>query len=104
MNVSAQNQFKTELNSQANIREYLMTFTTKLIISTANSIKLQASSLAQLTQATNELTRTTLVRTITLMSNFYFIRLLHWIDVINYHWLYNQCQQEFPVKMFKVQW
>ena len=50
--------FNQELNSQANVRDYLMTYTTNLLISTSNSIKLQASSLAQLTQSTNQLTRT----------------------------------------------
>ena len=39
-----------------------MPFTTNLAITNINSIKLQASTLAQLTQATNQLTRTTLVR------------------------------------------
>jgi hypothetical protein len=39
-----------------------MTFTKNLAITTSNSIKLQSSSLAQLTKATNQLTRTTLVR------------------------------------------
>jgi hypothetical protein len=62
LNQSALIQFNKELNSQANVRDYLMTFTTNLAITTSNSIKLQASSLAQLTQATNQLTRTTLVR------------------------------------------
>ncbi len=62
MNASALIEFNKELNSQANIREYLMTFTTNLPITTSNSIKLQASSLAQLTQATNQLTRTAIVR------------------------------------------
>ena len=50
--------FNQELNSQANVRDYLMTYTTNILISTSNSIKLQASSLAQLTQSTNQLTRT----------------------------------------------
>ena len=62
MNVSAAIQFKEELNSQATIRDYLIIFTNNLAITIANSIKLQASSLAQLTQSTNQLTRTTLVR------------------------------------------
>ncbi len=62
MNASALTEFNQELNSQANVREYLMTFTQNLPITTSNSIKLQSSSLAQLTQATNQLTRTTLVR------------------------------------------
>jgi hypothetical protein len=51
-----------QLNTQANVRDYLMSFTTNLLITTSNSIKLQASSLAQLTQATNQLTRATSVR------------------------------------------
>jgi hypothetical protein len=63
LNVSAVTEFIEQLNSQANIRDYLISFTTNLAITTSNSIKLQASSLAQLTQATNQLTRTTLVRT-----------------------------------------
>ncbi|CAF1191151.1 unnamed protein product [Adineta steineri] len=61
MNASALTEFSKELNSQANIRDYLMTFTTNLAITTSNSIKLQASSLAQLTQATNQLTREALI-------------------------------------------
>jgi hypothetical protein len=64
LNQSALIQFNKELNSQANVRDYLMTFTTNLAITTSNSIKLQATSLAQLTQATNQLTRATLVRKI----------------------------------------
>ncbi|UJR21041.1 hypothetical protein I4U23_024141 [Adineta vaga] len=60
-NESALIEFNKEVNSQANIREYLMKFTTKLLITTSSSIKLQATSLAQLTKATNQLTRTTLM-------------------------------------------
>ncbi|UJR18699.1 hypothetical protein I4U23_005606 [Adineta vaga] len=55
------NEYKKELNSRASTREYLITYTIKLPITTSNSIKLQAVSLAQLTKATNELTRTTLM-------------------------------------------
>ena len=55
------NEYNKELNSQATLREYLIEFTTNLTILTINSIKLQSSSLAQLTQATNQLTRTTLL-------------------------------------------
>jgi hypothetical protein len=54
--------FTEELNTRAAVRDYLITFTTKLAITTPNSIKLQATFLAQFTQATNELTRSTLVR------------------------------------------
>lgn len=60
MNQSALVEFNKELNSQANVRDYLMMYTTNLIISTTNSIKLQASTLAELTQSTNQLTRTSL--------------------------------------------
>ena len=59
-NQSAAIQFKKDLNSQANIREYVMSFTTALLITTSSSIQLQSSSLAQLTRSTNQLTRTTL--------------------------------------------
>ncbi|CAF3751894.1 unnamed protein product, partial [Rotaria sp. Silwood1] len=57
LNASALTEYNKELNSQANVRDYLITFTNKLAITTSNSIKLQSSSLAQLTQATNQLTR-----------------------------------------------
>jgi len=62
LNKSALDEYNKELNVQANVLEYLITFTTKLAITTPNSIKLQASSLAQLTKSANQLTRTTLVR------------------------------------------
>jgi hypothetical protein len=62
LNQSALDEYNKQLNSIAKARDYLIRFTTKLAITTANSIKLQASSLAQMTQATNQLTRTTLVR------------------------------------------
>jgi len=57
-NQSALIEFNKDLNSQAKIREYLISFTQNLLITTSNSIKLQASSLAQLTKSTNQLTRT----------------------------------------------
>ncbi len=62
LNVSALNEYNKQINSDANVREYLITFTTNLAITRSNSIILQSSFLAQLTKATNELTRTTLVR------------------------------------------
>jgi hypothetical protein len=57
LNQSASIEFNTELNTQANVRDYLMNYTTNLLISTSSSIKLQATTLAQLTQSTNQLTR-----------------------------------------------
>jgi len=64
LNTSALIEFNKQLNIQANVRDYLISFTTNLVIAGSNSIILQASSLAQLTQATNELTRTTSVNKI----------------------------------------
>jgi hypothetical protein len=65
-----------------------MSFTTNLLITTSNSIQLQSSSLAQLTQATNQLTRTAAVKILISLSfrNFYFYfsnRQMHQINVIN---------------------
>ena len=59
-NQSALIEFKKELNSHANVREYLLTFTNELAITTSNSIKLQSATLAQLTKATNQLSRASL--------------------------------------------
>ncbi|CAF1375842.1 unnamed protein product [Adineta ricciae] len=59
-NQSALDEFSARLNSRASARDYLVTFLTNLPITTSNSIKLQASSLAQFTKSTNEMTRTTL--------------------------------------------
>ncbi|CAF1360361.1 unnamed protein product, partial [Adineta steineri] len=61
LNESALINYNTELNSLANVRDYLVTFITNLLITTSNSIILQSSSLVQLTQATNQLTRNTLI-------------------------------------------
>jgi hypothetical protein len=63
MNASALADYNQDLNEHANVRDYLMPFTTNLQITTSDSIKLQASTLAQLTDATNQLTRTASVNT-----------------------------------------
>ena len=63
MNNTALIEYNKELNIQAQIRDYLIPYTANLMVTTSNSIILQASSLAQLTQATNQLTRTMTVRT-----------------------------------------
>jgi hypothetical protein len=62
LNQSALNEFNKEINSYANVQEYLITYTQNLAITTSSSIQLQSSTLAQLTKSTNQLTRTTLVR------------------------------------------
>ncbi|CAF1181508.1 unnamed protein product [Adineta steineri] len=59
-NESTLTEYNKILNAQANLRDYLMTFTTDLLITTSNSIKLQSSALAQITQSTNQLTRAAL--------------------------------------------
>jgi hypothetical protein len=58
MNVSALSDYKQQLNSHAQVRDLLMTFVSPLAITTSNSVILQASALVQLTEATNQLTRT----------------------------------------------
>ncbi|CAF4401936.1 unnamed protein product, partial [Adineta steineri] len=62
LNESALINYNIQLNSLANVRDYLVTFITNLLITTSNSIILQSSSLVQLTQSTNQLTRNTLVK------------------------------------------
>lgn len=62
MNETALNEFNQQINTQANLRDYLMSFTQNLVIAGVNGIELQASSLAQLTGATNQLTRNSAVR------------------------------------------
>ena len=62
MNESALIEYNKELNVYANVRDYLIPFTTNLVVATSNTIILQAFSLSQLTQSTNQLTRTAAVR------------------------------------------
>ena len=50
-----------QLNRYAFLRDFLIKFTVNLTIAGLNSIKLQSSLLVQITDATNQLTRTTLV-------------------------------------------
>ena len=49
------------MNTNANARDYLVQFTQRQLISTVNSIQLQSASLVHLTQAINQLTRTSTV-------------------------------------------
>ncbi|CAF4543691.1 unnamed protein product [Rotaria socialis] len=58
LNMSVMNKYNEKLNILTNVRNYLMMFITNMTITTVNSIKLQASILALLTEATNQLTRT----------------------------------------------
>ncbi|CAF4267029.1 unnamed protein product, partial [Adineta steineri] len=60
LNQSAMINYTIELNSLANVRDYLVAFIISILITTSNSIILQSSWLVQLTQATNQLTRNTL--------------------------------------------
>ena len=61
MNESVLAAFNQQLNNYANVRDFLMIFTNTLAITTVNSVKMQASSLSQLTQSTNQLTRSALI-------------------------------------------
>jgi hypothetical protein len=61
MNASALAEYNQQLNVYANIRDSLIIYTVNLAVTIPDSIKLQASALAQFTQATNQLTRNTLV-------------------------------------------
>jgi len=72
LNESAMIEYNQEINSHANIREYLMSFIPNLAITTVNTIKLQSSTLVQLTQATNQLTRTALVRFLFILKNLIY--------------------------------
>ena len=63
LNLSALERFENELNVQSNLREYLIRFLVDLpVTNNWNSIQIQSTSLAQLTRATNQLTRSFLVR------------------------------------------
>ena len=62
MNATALAEFTRKQNEYAGVRDYLIASTLNLTIATPNSIRLQASSLSQLTQSTNQLTRSSAVR------------------------------------------
>ena len=67
MNDSALTALIRQTNTYAAVRDYLVSFTSDLAVTTANSVKMQASSLSQLTQATNQLTRSTSVNLLDLL-------------------------------------
>ena len=61
MNASAFIEFSRKQNAFAAVRDSLITSIINLTIASPNSIRLQASSLSQLTQSTNQLTRSSTV-------------------------------------------
>ena len=61
LSITNESALNANLNSQSTVREYLIEFTNTLAITTSNSIKLQSTSLAEITRSTNQLTRNTLV-------------------------------------------
>ena len=61
MNTTALAEFDRKQNLYASVRDYLIASTVNLTIATANSIRLQASALSQLTQSTTQLTRSSSV-------------------------------------------
>jgi hypothetical protein len=86
LNESALIEYNKQLNSYANLRDFLMKFATNFVIAGSNSISLQASFLVQLTQSTNQLTRSAVVNIFkySLINSFIFeFRQLHLKDVIN---------------------
>ena len=62
LNVSALEGFEKELNRQANLREHLIRYLVELPVSSWNTIQIQSKSLVELTQSTNQLSRSLLVR------------------------------------------
>ncbi len=67
-------EYNKELNIYATIREYLINFTTNLIVAGINSIIFQSSSLVQLTESTNQLTRLASVKKVLFdFQKFYFV-------------------------------
>jgi hypothetical protein len=75
-NASALADFNEQLNQQANVLDYLISFSTNLAINSADNVKLQASTLAKFTQSTNQLTRNTLVNNV-----IFFIRMKYCHDL-----------------------
>lgn len=61
LNESIRKEFNQQLNLFANSRDYLIRFPNNLTIMTSNSIRLQATTLSQLIQSTNQLTRSSAV-------------------------------------------
>jgi hypothetical protein len=61
VNSSTFSKYKQELKIYANIRQYLMMVITNLTITTIDSMNLQASTLAQLTESSNQLTHSAAV-------------------------------------------
>jgi len=60
-NESARAEYKQQLNEHARLRDYLLSFAKNFTFIDADSIKLQASTLAQSTAITSELSRNTSV-------------------------------------------
>ncbi len=61
LNESALVEYKQQLNKHARLRDYLLSFEQNFAVIDADSIKMQASTLAQSTASTSELTRGTSV-------------------------------------------
>lgn len=57
-NESALIEYGKYLNHQANLRDYLMNFLNTILITNIQSIQLQSAALVQITESTNQLTRT----------------------------------------------
>ena len=106
LNVSALEEFEKDLNRQANLREYLIQYLIQLpVMNNWNIIQIQSKSLLELTQSTNQLSRSFLVRITKLFSSknksISFSRIQRRVDV--FVWLCRclQWQEEFLEKIFK---
>ena len=64
LKVSAWEEYEQDLNRQANLREHLIQFLIELPVNSwnSNAIQIQSKSLVELTQSTNQLSRSVLVR------------------------------------------
>ena len=62
-NASALEEFESDLNRQANVGEHLIQYLIALPVNSWNTIQIQSKSLIELTQSTNQLSRSLLVRT-----------------------------------------
>jgi hypothetical protein len=70
INLTAQADFKAQLNRYAKARENLLSMSANISHVNSDIIKMQASTLAKLTEATNQLTREACVSKILFLSLF----------------------------------
>ena len=96
--------FEEQLNQQAANREYLMEVLADLQVTTSNALKLQSTTLVQLTSSTTELTRTALVSVHPSLpaGRRSLVLLRRWPRNDVYNWLKHceNCPNESPSRMY----